>query len=217
MGSSKLTFKTAFDFIAALLLVLITNTASANEKILIWGDSLSAAYGISVDSGWVSLLKKELENEATIINGSISGETTQGGLTRLPAALITHQPDVVVIELGANDGLRGFPPQTIKANLKRMINKSQKAGAQVILLGMKIPPNYGKLYSDKFEAVFAELAREFHLSYIPFFLENIIGNRRLLQEDELHPTAAAQPLLLKEILPTINKVLEEDVKQPASQ
>jgi len=113
MGSSKLTFKTAFDFITALLLVLITNTASANEKILIWGDSLSAAYGISVDSGWVSLLKKELENKATIINGSISGETTQGGLTRLPAALITHQPDVVVIELGANDGLRGFPPQTI--------------------------------------------------------------------------------------------------------
>ncbi len=207
MGSLKLTFKTGYCFIAAILLALTTTMASAKEKILIWGDSLSAAYGIPVESGWVSLLKKELGNKAMVINGSISGETTQGGLTRLPKALKMHQPDIVLIELGANDGLRGFPPQTIKANLERMINKSQQMGAQVILLGMKIPPNYGKFYSDKFEAVFSGLAKKYQLSYVPFFLEEIIKNRKLLQEDELHPTADAQPLLLKEILPTINKVL----------
>ncbi len=216
MGSLKLTFKTGYCFIAAILLALTTTMVSAKEKILIWGDSLSAAYGIPVESGWVSLLKKELGNKATVVNGSISGETTQGGLTRLPKALKMHQPDIVLIELGANDGLRGFPPQTIKANLKNMINKSQKKGAQVILLGMKIPPNYGKPYSDQFEAVFSELAREYQLPYIPFFLESIINNHELLQDDELHPTAGAQPLLLKEILPTINTVLGGDINPESS-
>ena len=217
MGSTKLTFKMPLYFVTSLLFIVIASTASANPKILIWGDSLSAAYGISVENGWVSLLKKELDSEAIITNGSMSAETTQGGLTRLPAALKKHQPDIVVIELGANDGLRGFPPQTIKTNLKRMIIKSQKSGAKVILLGMRIPPNYGEIYSRQFEAVFTELAKEYQLPFIPFFLESIIEDRKLLQEDDLHPTTEAQPLLLKKILPLIKRAIKNSETIKTSQ
>ena len=212
MGFTNLTFKTAFHLFIFSTFVLFSsffNTAFASQKILVWGDSLSAAYGISVEKGWVSLMKKELEGKAEIINGSISGETTQGGLTRLPAALKKHQPNIVIIELGANDGLRGILPHVTKANLKKMITQSQASDAKVILLGMKIPPNYGMAYSQKFEAIFSGLAEEYQLPFVPFFLSEIIEKLELLQEDELHPTAEAQPLLLKEVLPTIKLALKK--------
>ncbi|MCF6189669.1 MAG: arylesterase [Cocleimonas sp.] len=200
MGLKSTLFKPA---LLILMLTLLSNTASANQKILVWGDSLSAAYGIPKDKGWVNLMRKALGNEFEITNGSISGETTRGGLTRLPKALKKVNPDFVILELGANDGLRGLPPSITKNNLKKMIALAQKSNAKVILLGMRIPPNYGVAYSKKFESAFSDLAEKYQLPFIPFFLENIIEDRKLLQEDELHPTAEAQPLLLKSILPTI--------------
>ena len=148
-------------------------------------------------------MREELGDSVTITNGSISGETTRGGLTRLPKALKNIKPDLVILELGANDGLRGISPSVTKINLKKMIEQVQKADAKVILLGMKIPPNYGVAYSKKFEGAFSELAEKYQLAFIPFFLENIVTDLTLLQEDELHPTAEAQPLLLKSVLPTV--------------
>ncbi|MCL4115181.1 UNVERIFIED_CONTAM: hypothetical protein GTU68_035911 [Idotea baltica] len=178
------------------------------QKILVWGDSLSAAYGIPVEKGWVNLLQKKLGEDYEIINGSISGETTQGGLTRLPNALSTHNPDFVILELGANDGLRGIPPQVTKNNLQEMIEQSIQAKSKVMLFGMKIPPNYGVAYSEKFEAQFVDLANTYNLPFIPFFLENVIMDSDLLQADQLHPTAEAQAIILESILPPLEKALK---------
>ncbi|WP_299876578.1 arylesterase [uncultured Cocleimonas sp.] len=197
-----------FLFIAVMLFSSVfSSTVFADQKILIWGDSLSAAYGIPLEKGWVNLMRTELGEKFEIINGSISGETTQGGRTRLPKALEEHQPNYIVLELGANDGLRGIPPNITKINLDKMIQAAQAANAKVILLGMKIPPNYGAVYSEKFEAVFTDLAEQYKLPFIPFFLEDVAENFDYLQADELHPTASAQPILLKRILPTIKKEL----------
>ena len=193
--------------IMLVTLMLFSSASFANQKILVWGDSLSAAYGIPVEKGWVNLMSAELGEQFKVINGSISGETTQGGRTRLPQALKDHTPNYVVLELGANDGLRGIPPNVTKINLDKMIKAAQAANAKVILLGMKIPPNYGAAYSEKFEAVFTNLAEEYKLPFIPFFLEGIIENFDYLQADELHPTASDQPILLKKVLPIIKKEL----------
>ncbi len=186
------------------------NTAMAatntSQKILVWGDSLSAAYGIPVDKGWVSLMQQKLGEDYKITNASISGETTQGGLTRLPAALKRYQPDIIIIELGANDGLRGIPPAVTKRNLKKMIEKAKQNNIKVLLLGMKIPPNYGIAYSKQFEKVFAELAQNYKLPFVPFFMEDIVGKLNLFQEDELHPTAEAQPFLLKKVMTLLKDV-----------
>ena len=152
-------------------------------------------------------MRAELGEEFEIINGSISGETTQGGRTRLPQALKDHAPNYIVLELGANDGLRGISPNVTKINLDIMIKAALEANAKVILLGMKIPPNYGMAYSKKFEAIFTNLAEEYKLPFIPFFLEDIIEDFDYLQADELHPTASAQPILLKKVLPIIKKEL----------
>lgn len=213
MGFRNLTFKPTFRLITLVFFILLTNTANASTKVLVWGDSLSAAYGIPVEKGWVNLMRQELGDAVEVINGSMSGETTRGGLTRLPRALTTHKPDYVLLELGANDGLRGLPPSVTKNNLKKMIEQVQQANATVIMLGMKIPPNYGMAYSQKFESLFSELANEFQIPYIPFFMATIIENLELLQEDELHPTAEAQPLLLKEILPTLSNLLRKKEKK----
>jgi acyl-CoA thioesterase-1 len=192
-------------FKPALLIIMLTLFAStsANPKILVWGDSLSAAYGIPKDKGWVNLMRQELGDNIEVTNGSISGETTRGGLTRLPRALKKNTPDFLILELGANDGLRGLPPSTTKNNLTKIIEKAQKADTKVILLGMKIPPNYGIAYSNKFESIFKELAEQYELPFIPFFLEKIVIDRNLVQKDQLHPTAEAQSLILKAILPLI--------------
>ena len=194
---------------SVLFITSVTQAKSKNmQTILVWGDSLSAAYGIPVEKGWVNLLQGKLGDDYKIINGSISGETTQGGLTRLPNALKMHNPDFVILELGANDGLRGISPQITKNNLQQMIEQSKQTQAEVLLLGMKIPPNYGVAYSEKFEAQFADLANTYNLPFIPFFLENVIENLDLLQADQLHPTAEAQPIILESILPSLKKSLK---------
>lgn len=212
MGLQRINFKPALHIMLLALFVVFIKPVNASQKILVWGDSLSSAYGIPVEKGWVNLMRKELGTGVEIINGSISGETTRGGLTRLPMALKTHQPDYVLLELGANDGLRGLPPKVTKNNLQKMIEKIHKAEAQAILLGMKIPPNYGLAYSQQFESVFAELAKEYKLSFVPFFLKDVIEKLDLLQEDELHPTAEAQPLILKQVLPTLLQILQKHEK-----
>jgi len=188
MGFVPFLFKKASILIGILFLSFSVSNSYASTKILVWGDSLSAAYGIPVEKGWVHLLKDELGDDFEIVNGSISGETTQGGLTRFPAALKNHKPDFVILELGANDGLRGISPQVSKRNLKKMIEQAKHAQAQVLLFGMKIPPNYGVVFAEQFEAQFADLAKDFELPFIPFFLESVINDLAFFQQDELHPT-----------------------------
>ena len=197
----------------AVFFVFSTNTANANQKILVWGDSLSAAYGIPVEKGWVNLMRKKLGDNVEITNGSISGETTQGGLTRFTKALKKVKPDFVILELGANDGLRGLPPSVTKQNLTKIIEQAKKANAEVLLLGMRIPPNYGVAYSQKFEKVFSDLAQQYQLPFIPFFLDNIVTDVNLLQKDELHPAAEAQPLILANILPLVNEQLKKQASR----
>jgi len=214
MGLFQRLFKQAAHLFTLAVLLLFMQQVYATEKILVWGDSLSAAYGIPVEKGWVNLMQQELGDSISIVNGSVSGETTQGGITRLPAALTQYQPDLVILELGANDGLRGIPPRVTKQNLKKMIQMVQNNNARVILLGMKIPPNYGVAYSRQFESTFTDLAKEFQLPFIPFFLDKVITRLDLLQEDELHPTAKAQPMLMNEVLPVVNKVLKLAIKKP---
>lgn len=180
--------------------------------ILVFGDSISAAYGLETGEGWVHLLQQKLDKTAPgkhqVFNGSLSGETTSGGVRRLPALLKKHSPDVVVIELGGNDGLRGQPPALMEKNLKQMIVDARKAGARVILLGMKIPPNYGKAYTQAFEKVFEQVARDTNVPLHPFFLEGVGGNPFLMQRDGVHPTAKAQPRLLQNAWPLISKALK---------
>ncbi len=188
------------------------NTNNAKPVILAWGDSLSAAYGIPVEQGWVSLLQDKLQDTHTVINGSISGETTIGGLTRLPAALETHQPDYVLLELGANDGLRGLPTQEMQKNLQQMIELVQQTKAQPLLLGIKIPPNYGMRYTDRFDKVFSDLAEQYNIPLHPFFLDRVALDFDLMQEDGLHPTAAAQPLILENVWTVLKAVLFPEEK-----
>ena len=176
---------------------VVPANANANN-LLVLGDSLSAAYGIELEQGWVALLQKKLQSnnsDIRVVNASISGETTSGGVTRLPQLLATHQPKWVVLELGANDGLRGTPVDIAKQNLGQMIEVSQAAGAQVMLLGMRIPPNYGPTYSRRFFSMYGELAKTYQTGLVPFFLEDVAPRRDLIQDDQLHPTAEAQPLL----------------------
>lgn len=183
----------------------------ANEqKILVFGDSISAAYGMSLQQGWVAQLARQLAAENspfTVVNASISGETTSGGLRRLPALLEEHRPSVVVIELGANDGLRGYPLQTLQGNLTQLVALAQQSGARVILLPMEIPPNYGTRYTSGFRESFREVATATGSVLAPFILEGVATNPQLVQEDGLHPTVEAQPLLLENVLPTVQKVL----------
>jgi acyl-CoA thioesterase-1 len=180
--------------------------------VLVFGDSLSAAYGIDAKAGWVSLLEQRLRAEGygyRIVNASVSGETTTGGLSRLPRALRTHKPALVILELGANDGLRGLPLATSRANLDQMLRACKAAGAQVLLLGMKMPPNYGPRYTAGFEQAYRDLARTHRTALVPFFLDGVALNPRLIQPDGLHPTASAQPILLANIWPTLRPLLRK--------
>jgi acyl-CoA thioesterase-1 len=182
----------------------------AAHTILVLGDSISAAYGVALDDGWVALLDQHLKSEgvqAEVINASISGETTQGGLARLPALIAAHQPDIVVLELGANDGLRGFPLAHIRGNLQQMIDLSQQSEADVVLLGMRIPPNYGQKYTSLFYANYQQLAQAADIPLVPFFLDGVAAEDGMMQDDGLHPGAAAQPVLLRNALPAILPLL----------
>ncbi len=187
------------------------SAAGADARtLLVLGDSVSAGYGIKVEEGWVALLQQRLRQQGygyRVVNASVSGETTTGGLTRLPRALEIHRPAVVVLELGGNDGLRGLPLATTRANLARMIELSRRAGAQVVLVGMKIPPNYGPRYSQGFERIFSDLAREYRLPLVPFLLDKVALTPGMMQDDGLHPTASGQPIMLDNVWPTLRSVL----------
>lgn len=182
------------------------------RPLLVVGDSLSAAYNMPEAEGWVSLLEDRLDRASTtppkVINASISGETTAGGLSRLPALLETHDPGVVVIELGGNDGLRGLSPAQIRDNLGRMIALAGEAGAKVVLVGIDIPPNYGAAYRERLRGVYHDLAEAHDVALLPFFLDGVALEDGLMQADGVHPTAAAQPRLLDNIWPLLAQALE---------
>ena len=184
--------------------------AAANDAhsktILIVGDSISAGFGIPLQQGWVALLGKELQrlgHNTQIMNASISGDTTQGGVSRLPALLKSHQPHLVVIELGGNDGLRGTPIRRIQANLQRMIHQAREANSDIFLVGMQIPPNYGRKYTQSFREIFPTLAEENQIPYLPFLLDNVATEPGMMQADGIHPTSAAQPQMMQNALPGI--------------
>lgn len=180
-----------------------------NDKILVMGDSLSAGYGIDIQQGWVNLLQKELAktSNAQIINASVSGETSSGGKTRLPALLAEHKPNIVILELGGNDALRGQPLKLLEKNLQTMIDASKNSGAKVVLAGMQIPPNYGPRYSSEFKALYVSMAEKNQAGLIPFLLEGIGGKADLMQRDGIHPTAEAQQIIVNNALPEIKKLL----------
>lgn len=196
--------------LSVLMLILIVQFSHAEPpKVLVVGDSLSAAFGFDVAQGWVSLLQQELlqKPQATIVNASVSGETTSGGLSRLPALLKQHQPNIVILELGANDGLRGQPLKLMQENLQTMIDLSKAAGARVLLVGMQIPTNYGQRYTREFKASFPELAQKNQLGLVPFLLENVAAHSDLIQSDGLHPNALAQPIIRNNVRPHLEAML----------
>ncbi|NNA17738.1 arylesterase [Pseudomonas lundensis] len=194
---------------AALALMCMAQNAAAGT-ILIVGDSISAGFGLDTRLGWVSLLEQRLEREGhddRVVNASISGDTSAGGQARLPALLTEHKPDVVIVELGGNDGLRGQPPAQLQQNLAAMIDAAKTAGAKVLLLGMQLPPNYGPRYTEAFAGVYTQLADEKQIALVPFFLEGVGGHPELMQADGLHPAAAGQKRLLDNVWPALKPLL----------
>ena len=213
--------KALFSAVYAALLLTLAAAAFAEDspsagssplpKILIFGDSLSAAYGIGEDEGWVTLLAERLaqeDSELEVVNGSVSGETTTGGRARLPSLLERYNPAFVLIELGGNDGLRGLPLSLMRENLTDMIQLSQTSGATVLIAGMQIPPNYGPRYTEPFFAQYAELAEEFDLYLIPFLIEGIPQQPELMQADGIHPKAEAQSMILDNFWPVLLEALQ---------
>ena len=179
--------------------------------MLIFGDSLSAGYGIDVDQSWAALLQSRLSDqgyEHRVVNASISGETTEGGAERIGPALAKFEPELVILELGGNDGLRGFPPARMRDNLETIISTSKDSGAAVVLLGIRIPSNYGSRYTQAFESAFREAADALDVPWIEFFMEGVALNEELMQDDGIHPNAAAQPLLLDNAWPIIESALD---------
>ncbi|NUZ08212.1 arylesterase [Piscinibacter koreensis] len=194
----------------------LAGAAGKTRTILIVGDSLSAEYGLKRGSGWVALLEKRLADDpafadARVVNASVSGETTAGGRSRLPALLKQHRPDAVVLELGGNDALRGLPLDTTRANLQFMAQRSRAAGAKVLILGLQIPPNYGRQYGERFAGLFEQVAREEKAALVPFLLKgvaDVADAERLFQPDRIHPTAAAQPTILGTVWPALVALLQ---------
>jgi acyl-CoA thioesterase I len=199
-------------FVLLLLWAAALPAYAETPTILVFGDSISAGYGLPrVDRGWVALLQAKLKTEGygdEVVNASVSGETTAGGLARLPRALDLHHPAVVVLELGGNDGLRALPIEQMRANLRRMIDLAKSAGAKLLLLGMRIPPNYGPQYTAQFGAVYTDLAREAHVPLVPFLLSDVALHPDLMQADGVHPTEAAQPLLVGAVWPALVPLLK---------
>ncbi|SDC01535.1 acyl-CoA thioesterase-1 [Cupriavidus sp. YR651] len=188
---------------------------ATTPAVLVLGDSLSAEYGIARGTGWVSLLQDRLRTERfdySVVNASISGETTIGGKTRLPDLLKRHKPAIVVVELGANDGLRGLPLPSIESNLRSILNDAQKAGAGVLLVGMRIPPNFGQDYTERFFALYPKLATEYRAGLVPFFLDKVITRPDWFQDDRIHPTSAAQLTLLDNVWPQLKPLLKTHPK-----
>lgn len=214
-GTDKARVALALRWLLAcsLLLPLLAYAKGPAGPVLVVGDSLSAAHNIPVQSGWVSLLqqrlRKDMASPPAVVNASISGETTSGALTRLPALLQKHQPGVVVIELGGNDALRGLTPAQLQANLERMIVLSQQSGAKVLLLGIDVPPNYGPAYRQRLRQLYADLASRHQVALVPFFLDGVALQPSLMQPDGLHPTAAAQPKLLENVWPALKNLVSD--------
>lgn len=193
-----------------LTVLLICSPAWAGSKILVWGDSLSAGYGLRPQEAWPVLLGQKIGTAKLpyeVVNGSISGETTAGGLSRLPAALQTHKPSIVLIELGANDGLRGLPVKAMSANLQGMIDASRQAGAKVLLIGMRMPPNYGPAYTSAFEGAFRDLAKTNRTRLVPFLMQGFADRPDHFQQDGIHPVATAQPLIVETVWQELRPLL----------
>ncbi|SNB56186.1 acyl-CoA thioesterase-1 [Marinobacter sp. es.042] len=207
---------TALVYVRSILFlvfaVLALPAVASQNTLLIVGDSLSAAYGVPSETAWVQLLRNRLDskglNDWEVVNASISGETTDGGARRLPDLLAENEPDVVVIELGGNDGLRGFPPNVIESNLASMIEKVQTSGALAVLVGMQIPPNYGQRYTEMFADIYPKLSDRYDTALVPFFLDGIYNQAGLMQDDGIHPTEEAQGKLLENVWPVLKPILQ---------
>jgi acyl-CoA thioesterase-1 len=196
-----------------LVFIALQNAVASGRTILVLGDSLSAAHGIRPEQGWVALLTQRLQTQGygyEVVNASVSGETSSGGLQRLPRALHLHQPGMVILELGANDGLRGLPLATTRDNLTKMVQLSQAAGARVLLVGIRIPPNYGPRYANEFAGIFPEIAHQYHLPLVPFLLEKVALDATLMQEDGLHPNARGEPLVLDTVWQGLEPLLKKN-------
>jgi acyl-CoA thioesterase I len=188
-----------------------TGSTDGDRVILILGDSLSAAYGMELGESWPSLLQRRLTEHGhayRVFNSSIAGDTTEGGLTRLPRLLAEQRPAVVILELGGNDGLRGLPLEVTRSNLRSMIDQSQGMGASILLAGIRLPPNYGRTYTERFSDMFMSLASDTHVILIPFLLEGVALDPNLMLDDGIHPTAQAQPLLLQNVWQVLEPVLQ---------
>lgn len=197
--------------IVTFLFAILLSGAAQAATILVWGDSLSAGYGLRPKEDWPTLLQTRLAREGfrhTVINGSVSGETTAGGRTRLSAALDRHKPELVILELGANDGLRGLQPALMGENLSAMIQAARGKGAKVLLVGMQLPPNYGPAYTRRFQQTFAEVARNEKVPLVPFLLDGFADKPDLFQSDGIHPTAEAQPLILETVWKGLKALLK---------
>jgi acyl-CoA thioesterase-1 len=216
LGNSGMVFlkklrQVLLPVVALFLFSAAASAYSAPKTVLVLGDSLSAEYGLARGAGWVALLEQKLQAQkidARIVNASVSGETTSGGRTRLPALLSKHKPAIVVIELGANDGLRGLPVAAAEANLRAMVTQARGAGAQVLLVGMRMPPNYGRDYADKFFAMFGALSKDVKAPLAPFMLDGVADKTELFQADRLHPLASAHPIILGNIWPHLQPLLK---------
>ena len=198
--------------IIAFVVFLLTASVNASDAptVLVFGDSLSAGYGIDVDQSWTTLLQARLEYEGyehRVVNASISGETTEGGATRIEHAITIFDPALIILELGGNDGLRGIPSTRMKGNLEKIIRSSAMSGAAVVLLGIRIPTNYGPRYTEAFESVYRELAAQYDIPWIEFFMDGVALNDELMQADGIHPNTAAQPILLDNAWPIISQAL----------
>lgn len=196
----------------AFLLLLISVHAHGTEvpTVLVFGDSLSAGFGIDVDQSWAALLQTRLQDqgyEHRVVNASISGDTTESGAARIGQALKTFSPSLIILELGGNDGLRGIPPVRMKGNLEKIVNSSKDSGAAVVLLGIRIPPNYGQRYIEDFDSTYREVADELDVPWIEFFMDGVALNEELMQADGIHPNAQAQPILLENAWPIISEAL----------
>ena len=209
--------RTLFRFAGAaavgLLFIALRADAATSRTILVFGDSLSAAYGLAPEQGWVALLAQRLQTEGygeQVVNASESGETSGGGLERLPRALELHRPRLVILELGANDGLRALPTAEVRANLARMVQLSRHAGARVLLVGIRIPPNYGSRYTQDFERVFPELAKQYHLPLVPFLLQQVALDPELMQADGMHPNARGEAPVLDTVWPYLEPLLKKN-------
>ncbi|PSJ44736.1 arylesterase [Zobellella endophytica] len=195
-----------------LVILLLVSSASHANTVLILGDSLSAGYRMNAEQAWPRLLAEQWRQEGRrveVVNASVSGDTTQGGLQRLPPLLERHQPSLVVLELGGNDGLRGLPPPLIKRNLKALIKLADQAGARVVLTEIRLPPNYGRRYLEQFEGVFSSLARQHELPLLPFFVTPLIGENGMMMDDGIHPSVRAQPLIARQVHEFLTPYLED--------